>query len=65
MLVGFTLTELLTGVQIRRDPPGLYEAAGFAILSKMGMLLAEYVRISKYTLTFFPCPRILSFGTLS
>ncbi|CAH0031363.1 unnamed protein product [Clonostachys rhizophaga] len=42
VLVGFTLTELITGAQIRRDPPGLYEVAFFAIFSKMGMLLAEY-----------------------
>ncbi|CAG9987942.1 unnamed protein product [Clonostachys byssicola] len=42
VLVGFTFAEFLTSTQIRCDPPGLYEVAFFAVLSKMGMLLAEY-----------------------
>ncbi|CAH0050540.1 unnamed protein product [Clonostachys solani] len=42
VLVSFTLTELLTGVQIRRDPHGISELVIFAILSKMGINIAEF-----------------------
>ncbi|VUC28926.1 unnamed protein product [Clonostachys rosea] len=43
VLVSFTLAELFTGVQIRRDPPGIHELGFFAIFTKMGSLIAEFL----------------------